>query len=324
MGKTRIKFSVSSDNVTKGTRVCHFRKGDEGKGIVAYTMAFIEKLRKIGKRRTADRYATTIRSLKRYLGCEDITFERIDGEVIQGYEQWMLTRGLCRNTTSFYIRNLRSIYNHAVDDGAVVSCSPFKHVYTGIDKTVKRALPLEAVKRLKEVDLSKKPRMAFARDMFLFSFYTRGMSFIDMAQLTIGNLQGGVLCYRRQKTAQQLSIKWADLMQQIVTKYRKDDSPYLLPLACGRGATFQHRYKNTYKRIGKQLKKLGEMLQLPIPLTTYVARHSWASIAKSKNVEISTISEALGHDSEKTTRIYLSSLDTSQVDMANSLIINSI
>ena len=319
-----IKSNGSSDAMTKSTRVCHFRKGNKKNGIVAFTMSFNDMLRRIGKRRTADRYATTINSLKRYLGCDDVPLERVDSSLIQGYEQWMLECGLCCNTTSFYIRNLRSIYNHAVEDGVVVSRSPFKHVYTGIDKTIKRALPLEAVKRIKEVDLSKTPRMDFARDMFLFSFYTRGMSFIDMAHLTSGNLQSGVLRYRRQKTSQLLCIKWEDLMHQIVTKYQKDDSPYLLPLACGSGATFYNRYKNTYKRICRQLKKLGEMLQLPIPLTTYVARHSWASIAKSKNVELSTISEALGHDSEKTTRIYLSSLDTSLVDKANNLIINSI
>ena len=142
-------------------------------GIVAFTEAFSEQLRKIGKRRTADRYSTTINSFKRYLGGVDVPLERVDGSLMQGYEQWMLECGLCRNTTSFYIRNLRSIYNHAVDDGLVVTCSPFKHVYTGIDKTVKRALTLEAVKRMKDVDLSKNPRMDFARDVFLFSFYTR-------------------------------------------------------------------------------------------------------------------------------------------------------
>ena len=163
-----------------------------------------------------------------------------------------------------------------MDDGVVISTSPFKHVYTGIDKTVKRALPLEIIKQLKNLDLSLNPRMELARDMFLFSFYTRGMSFIDMAQLTLGNLQGGVLTYRRQKTSQQLHIKWEPAMQEIVAKYMTDDSPYLLP------------------------------------------------IAKSKNVPVSAISEALGHDSEKTTQIYLSSLDTSVVDNANNLIINSI
>ena len=113
-------------------------------------------------------------------------------------------------------------------------------------------------------------------------------------------------------------------MQEIVAKYMTDDSPYLLPIAKGEGAVFWKQYKNAYSRITKQLKKVGEMIGLSIPLTTYVARHSWASIAKSKNVPVSAISEALGHDSEKTTQIYLSSLDTSVVDNANNLIINSI
>lgn len=113
-------------------------------------------------------------------------------------------------------------------------------------------------------------------------------------------------------------------MQEIVTKYWSDDSPYLLPIATGDGSAFWKKYKNAYNRITRQLKRLGETLGLSIPLTIYVARHSWASVAKSKNVPISTISEGLGHDSEKTTRIYLSSLDTSVVDNANNLIINSL
>ena len=150
------------------------------------------------------------------------------------------------------------------------------------------------------------------------------MSFIDMAQLTPSNLHGSTLIYRRQKTSQQLHIKWEPAMQEIVAKYKTDDSPYLLPIAKGEGAIFWRQYKNDYSRITKQLKKIGEMIGLSVPLTTYVARHSWASIAKSKNVPVSTISEALGHDSEKTTQIYLSSLDTSVVDNANNLIINSL
>ncbi|MGN0221212.1 MAG: tyrosine-type recombinase/integrase [Prevotella sp.] len=302
----------------------YFREGKVLHGIIGYTFELNDKLRKIGKKRMADRYTTTINSLQRYLKGGDVPLEKVDSTMIQGYEQWLKERGLCRNTTSFYIRNMRTIYNHAVEDGLVISSSPFKHVYTGIDKTVKRALPLEVIKQLKSLDLSLNPRMELARDMFLFSFYTRGMSFIDMAQLTQSNLQGGVLTYRRQKTSQQLHIKWEPAMQEIVAKYKTDNSPYLLPIATGEGAVFWRQYKNAYSRITKQLKKIGEMIGLSVPLTTYVARHSWASIAKSKNVPISTISEALGHDSEKTTQIYLSSLDTSVVDNANNLIINSL
>ena len=318
------RLDKEGQSYTADTVVDNFHEGKELHGIIGYTLELNEKLRRIGKKRMVARYKTTLNSLQRYLKGGDVPLEEVDGTTIQGYEQWLKDSGLCRNTTSFYIRNLRTIYNHAVDDGLVISSSPFKHVYTGIDKTVKRALPLEIIKQLKELDLSLNPRLELARDMFLFSFYTRGMSFIDMAQLTPSNLHGSTLIYRRQKTSQQLHIKWEPAMQEIVAKYKTDDSPYLLPIAKGEGAIFWRQYKNAYSRITKQLKKIGEMIGLSVPLTTYVARHSWASIAKSKNVPVSTISEALGHDSEKTTQIYLSSLDTSVVDNANNLIINSL
>lgn len=301
-----------------------FREGKVLHGIVGYILALAERLRTIGKRRMADRFLTTMHSLQHYLDGGDVPLDDVDGTMVQGYEQWMRVRGLCRNTTSFYLRNLRTIYNHAVEEGLVVSSSPFRHVYTGIDRTAKRALPLDMLRRLKALDLSLYPERDMARDLFLFSFYTRGMSFIDMAQLTRRNLQEGVLTYRRQKTQQPLYIKWEAPMQEIVAKYQTPGSPYLLPIVCGEGPVFWRNYKNAYNRISRQLKKIGEMLGLAIPLTTYVARHSWASVAKSKNVGVAVISEGLGHDSERTTRIYLSALDTSVVDRANSLIINSL
>ena len=317
MAPTNIKFRASTVGPTEGTPSDPVR-------ILRHTAELNKQLRKIGKSRTADRYATTLNSLKRYLKADDVPLEEMDGTFVLGYEQWLKECGLCRNTTSFYLRNLRAIYNHAVEDGLVVASPLFKHVYTGIDRTAKRALPLDILQRLKALDLTLHPGQELARDMFLFSFYTRGMSFIDMAQLTKSNLQDGVLTYRRQKTSQQLHIRWEAPMQEIVTKYQSENTPYLLPLATGKGATFRKRYRNTYDRINKELKKIGKLLGLSIPLTTYVARHSWASVAKSKNVAISTISEGLGHDSEKTTRIYLSSLDTSVIDTANSLIIHSL
>lgn len=302
----------------------YYRKSKTAQGVGIYTAELNTRLLKVGKSSMANRYATTVNSLLRYLNGRDISLYELSSTLMQGYEQWLKEHGLCRNTSSFYMRNLRAIYNHAVEDGLVIPSGPFKHVYTGIDKTIKRALPLATIKQLKNLDLSQNPHMEFARDMFLFSFYTRGMSFIDMAHLTKSNLHGGVLTYRRQKTAQQLCIKWEEPMQEIASRYFSAASPYLLPIAYGKSATFRRNYKNTYCRVTTQLKKLGKMLNLPIPLTTYVARHSWASIAKSKNVATSTISEALGHDSETTTTIYLSSLDTSIVDKANRLIINSL
>lgn len=113
-------------------------------------------------------------------------------------------------------------------------------------------------------------------------------------------------------------------MQEIIDKYDFPETPYLLPIIKNTGTDEWRQYKNAAHLVNDKLKKLGERLELPIPLTSYVARHAWASIAKSKNIPVSTISEAMGHDSENTTRIYLASLDTSVVDKANSLILNSL
>ena len=168
------------------------------------------------------------------------------------------------------------------------------------------------------------PGMDFARDIFMFSFYTRGMSFIDMAYLKKKDLQNGILSYRRQKTGQLLFIKWEKPMQEIVSKYDTGASPYLLPIIKNVDADERRQYKSVAHNVNEKLRKLGEKLGLSLPLTSYVARHTWASIAKSKNVPLAIISEAMGHDSEKTTRIYLASLDTSAVDKVNSQILKSL
>ena len=150
------------------------------------------------------------------------------------------------------------------------------------------------------------------------------MSFVDMAYLKKKNLQNGVLSYRRQKTGQQLFIRWEKPMQEIVDKYDTSGTPFLLPIIRDMEADNRKQYKCESYRVNQSLKKIGKQLGLTISLTSYVARHSWASIAKSKNIPVATISEAMGHDSEHTTRIYLASLDTTVVDKANSLILKSL
>lgn len=123
------RLDKEGQSYTADTVVDNFHEGKELHGIIGYTLELNEKLRRIGKKRMVARYKTTLNSLQRYLKGGDVPLEEVDGTTIQGYEQWLKDSGLCRNTTSFYIRNLRTIYNHAVDDGLVISSSPFKHVY---------------------------------------------------------------------------------------------------------------------------------------------------------------------------------------------------
>lgn len=288
---------------------------------ISHARNLVAQLHELEHHRTAERYTTVINSFKRFLGDNDLPLEDMDSELMVKYEHFLSKKGLCANTTSYYIRGLRAIYNRAIDKGLISPQNIFRHVYTGIDKTVKRALPLKVIRRISEMDLSDSPAMDFARDLFMFSFYTRGMPFVDMAFLKKSALKNGILTYRRQKTGQKLLIKWERPMQRIVDKYKTSDNPYMLPIIKQPGFDERRQYKSAAHFVNNKLKKLGTILGLSVPLTSYVARHSWASIAKSKDVPISTISEAMGHDSERTTRIYLSTLDTSSIDKANSMIL---
>lgn len=318
MAKNRIIAEVPAVGYRKRVR------GKKLLGMIAYAERLIIHLHKAGKERVAEKYATSIRSLKRYLKEKDVRLIEVSSLFMQGYESYLKNTGCCRNTISFYMRNLRAIYNHAVEEKLVTPAQPFKHVYTGIDKTVKRAVSLETIQRLKRLDLGENPSLDFARDLFLLSFYLRGISFVDLVYLKKKDLQGGVLCYHRRKTAQLLCIKWERPMQEIVDKYQRMHTPYLLPILSDTDGDLYSQYKRAYKRMHRLLRELGERLHLSMPLTTYVARHTWASVAKSRHVPIGIISEALGHDSESTTKIYLSSLDTAEVDRVNSLIMDSL
>ena len=283
----------------------------------------IMSIRKLGKIRTSETYATTLNSFRKFREDRDVPLEKVDADMMMSYEAWLKTNGVSPNSSSFYMRNLRAVYNRAVEKGLTPQRFPFKHVYTGVDKTVKRAVPLKVVKRIKEMDLTLNPVADFARDMFLFSFYTRGMSLVDMAYLRKKDLANGILSYRRRKTGQRLFIKWEKPMQEIVDKYDTEDSTYLLPII-SQHSKIEERMQYIYAghNINRSLKAIGRELKLSLPLTMYSARHSWASIAKSKNIPLSVISDGMGHDSEATTRIYLASLDTTVVDKANKRILD--
>ena len=284
----------------------------------------IAKLKQNGKVRTSETYNSTLNSFKKFRKDEDIMLDCLTSEIMEAYEAWHHKRGVAPNTISFYTRILRAVYNRAVEDDIIENRNPFRKVYTGVDKTVKRALPLTVIKKIKALDLSLNASLDFARDMFLMSFYLRGMSFIDMAFLKKTDLKNGYVTYRRRKTGQQLIIEWTKEMQMILDKYHENESDYLLPIIRNPGTNERCTYRNVGYNINHNLKTIAGMVGVTIPLTLYVARHGWASAAKAKGIPQSVISEGMGHDSETTTQIYLASLDTSVVDKANSLILKSL
>ena len=296
--------------------------------ICEYMHGIAANLQTLGRQCTAEKYENAQRSFSRYLLSRflpegDICIKDLTPSLIEGYEGWLRGFQCCRNTTSYYIRIVRAAYNRAVRDGIAEKRELFSDVFTGVAKTEKRALSIEAIRRIKTMPLQL-AREKLARDMFMMSFYLRGMSFVDMAFLRKTDLAHGRVTYTRRKTGQRLSIKWTDAMQEILNRYDTNPNEYLLPLLTAVEADRYKEYRNASSRINSCLNRIGEMLDLPLRLTMYCARHSWATAARTSGIPISVISEGMGHDSEATTQIYLASLDTVAVDNANDKILAAI
>ena len=254
---------------------------------------------------------------------KDISWDCITPALVKSYELWLKAKDVSLNTVSFYMRIFRAVYNRAVNEGLTTDQHPFSHVYTSVAKTAKRGISTSDITKIMKLDLSAAPSKAFARDIFMFSFYTRGMSLIDIAKLKSDNIKNGVLIYQRSKTSKRISVKWRDEMQVIVDRYHQEGSERLLSIIKTE-TNIRKQYDTSLHKINYNLKKIGETIGLSIPLTMYVARHSWASAASRNNIPLHVISQCLGHDSEHTTQIYLSSIDINQMDEANEKIIRKL
>lgn len=308
--------------------VCEeFRSYKDKLSLCNYVGKAIMRLKLSRKKSTSCNYNNALKSFKNFLitrGEEDVMMDSITSELIGDYQTYLFSRGITRNTISFYMRQLRAVYNAAVDDGIIEQRNPFRKVYTGIDKTVKRAISLDALSKIVKLDLSEHHKLDFARDMFVLSYYFRGMSFVDMAYLKKTDIENGYLVYCRRKTGQPLKIRWTSEMQGILDKYPVNPTEYLLPIIKKGDIDDYYAYKNALAEVNKNLKQIGMLVNLPIKLTHYVARHTWASGALSHNIPIKLISEGMGHDNISTTQIYLASLDTSDMDAVNDKMIMSV
>ncbi len=299
--------------------------------VLAFGAEVIEGCVKAGKLGTARNYEKTMKSFGTFIGDgaagdggrrkpKDITFRKVTEKLVEEYEHWLSARGLVRNSSSFYMRNLRSIFNKAAEVGATVGGNPFRKVYTGIDRTRKRAADEGLLLRLQRLDLRQSAALALARDLFVFSYCTRGMAFVDIAFLRKTDINYGVISYIRRKTGQRLTVALEPCMEQIINRYRSEtsDTPYVFPVLTSvdpEVAYMQYRIALNYHN--RKLKRLARLLGVHLNLSTYTARHTWATTARNHQIPLSVISAGMGHTSEKTTQIYLAALDNSVIDMAN-------
>lgn len=309
----------SSDDV-----VAEFRRVTKENTLFRFMGRVISRLQTIQHTGTARNYRATLNSFMRFRFNEDIALESVDNILVEDYQAYLKSKGLAPNSINFYIRILRAVYNRAVENGLTSDRRPFRTVSTGMEKTLKRAISLNDIRRIKNLNLSTKPNLEFAKDIFMFLFYCRGMSFIDAAYLKKTDIQNGILSYRRHKTGQLLHIKIIKPIVDLLNRYQTKDTPYLLPIISNHSGNERRQYESALRRINNGLKAIANMIDMQTQLTTYVSRHSWATVAKSKNVPVNVISDALGHDSLTTTQVYLASIDTYVIDQANNLIIRDL
>lgn len=316
------QLAVTSKNFTTEDIVAKYRLGQNDKYLITFMERHIAKKESQGKIGTARAFRSTMRSLKKYIGNRVIAFTDVDSHFVKGYEEFLYDRHVKQNTVGFYLRNLRTIYNLADESGIAVGEDAFRRVRMKTIKTLKRALKQDVVEKIALIDLSDDIKLDKARDLFMFSFYTRGMSFVDIIYLRHTDMVDGVIYYRRQKTHQLMEVAITEPLQKLITKYYTDDT-YVLPfINQGDQETIYKRYLATYGTLYRSLNLLKKRLRLSTPLTTYVARHSWATIAKEQGASASIISEGLGHTSEKTTSIYLKEFDRSVIDKINEKIVS--
>ncbi len=301
-----------------------FRSRSGDPSVLAFLDARIAQLAAEHRLSTARNYRRARTSFAVFLGDEDIPFDLLSERLIASYNAFLLRRGVVRNTVSFYMRILRAVYNRAVREGLTEQKYPFAEVYTGVDRTCKRAVDEAVIRRMRDADLAATPDLQLARDLFLFSFYTRGMAFVDVAHLRKKDLCGGELSYVRRKTGRRMLVRLEPCMREIIRRYEPltDHTPYLFPLLTASEPVARDiQYRMALNAYNRWLGRLSERLGLEVKLTSYASRHSWATTARNLDIPIPVISVGMGHTSCRTTEIYLASLENTTVDRANRMLL---
>jgi integrase/recombinase XerD len=277
---------------------------------------FLDDQEKFGNSKA---YRSLKESFESFCGKKDVDFEDIDYKLIGKYEGFLVERGVKTNTVSFYLRTLRAIYNRAINEGVVdAEQYPFNKYKIKNESTPKRAISKEDIFKIRSIDLSGKPFLIMSRDIFMFSFYCMGINLIDIARIQNKQIINGRLLYKRKKTGRSFDIKLTTPALGIIAEYKKSEDPEAFVFPIIKRKDNEHLdYINYQRLINKQLKKVAALAEIDITLTTYVARHSWATLGKRAGIGTAVISEGLGHETEETTQIYLDSFETDVLDKAN-------
>ena len=296
-------------------------KDSSHKTVGEYYLTYIQNLKKEKRIRYAGMLEVSYNSFIKFNKHLDIPFSDIDVAWLKRYELWMKEQNLSVSTISTRIRHLRAVFNLAITEHSIKNdCYPFRtYKVSKLNRqTPKRAIAKKDIMRIMDYK-GNSVIECLAVDVFVFSYLNAGINFIDIAKLKHSNIVDNHLIYNREKTKKLINVPLQPKALEIIAKYQNDKSPYLFPILSPFHKTevqIADRLHKVLAKINKHLKEIGVKLKLPIPLTTYVARQSYATVLKRAGVSTAIISESLGHSSERITQIYLDSFDNEQIDEA--------
>ncbi|MEO5118387.1 site-specific integrase [Bacteroides ovatus] len=297
--------------------------------VVAFMKQVADGLQMGGNFGTAHVYRSSLNAIIAYRGKGDFTFNEVTPEWLKGFEIHLRSRGCSWNTVSTYLRTFRAVYNRAVDSRmAPYVPHLFRAVYTGTRADRKRSLEMEDMKKVftKMQAPAVTPDMQRARELFVLMFLLRGLPFVDLAYLRKSDLHDTVITYRRRKTGRPLAVTLTPEAMRILKRYmsRDSSSPYLFPILSSREGTKEayREYQLALRNFNRQLMLLGEILGLGNRLSSYTARHTWATTAYYCEIHPGIISEAMGHSSITVTETYLKPFQNKKIDEANKRIVN--
>lgn len=298
------------------------------KTVYQFAKELIAQLKDDNKIGNAWVYESTVNVLRTFYPTDDLYFEAIDYQFLTQYNSFLVKRELKHNTIYLYLRTIRIFYNKAIKSKIVdKGLYPFDDYKLRPEKTRKRAVETNILKAIKNVELPIDTPLWDNRNYFILSFYLIGISVVDLCLLTKENIKGGRIFYKRRKTGKWYDIKIHAEAEEILNHY-KGRSQYLLPIADDKASNDERLMKGIkYKTkiINKYLTRIAKDLKIDQKITTYTARHSWATIAKKAGFSIELIAEALGHEyGNRTTAVYLDNFDQSVIDEANSKLITLI
>lgn len=301
-----------------------------------YIPEVIGMLKREGKFPAMHVYACTLRSYEKFCAEErhpknttaSLSMQEIfTPERLKEYEDWLAGQQSSPNTISTYMRTLQAVYNRWMSPG-IEGYNPvlFKDVYTKVESRTKRALTAEQMEQLRNTDFSVLTlRQQQVLTYFLLMFMLRGMPFIDLAHLRKSDLRNRRITYRRHKTGKLMVVDVPPDAMRLLQKYRdKTDSEYLFPLLHG-GLSMEehhHRYQETLRHFNRELARLMKQLLPGVSVSSYTARHTWATLAYHSGVPVGLISQSLGHSSIRVTMTYLKPFDAEVIDRINRQVIS--